>query len=58
MRPPSRGAPIPAAQNASTVYPIAVVSRSRHQAIALAFENYVLSAAGRKVLAAAGFQTP
>jgi molybdate transport system substrate-binding protein len=51
------GVPIPASQNASTLYPIATISSS-HQSIAQAFVAYVLSPAGQQVLAAAGFQKP
>ncbi len=53
-----RGVVIPAAENASTAYPIAPVSKSSHLAVARAFEAYVLSPAGQRVLAAAGFQKP
>ena len=53
-----KGVTIPASQNASTLYPIATVSSSTHQAEAQAFVAYVLSPAGQQVLAAAGFQAP
>ena len=53
-----RGVTIPANENASTAYPIAAVSKSSHLAVAKAFEAYVLSPAGQRVLAAAGFQQP
>jgi molybdate transport system substrate-binding protein len=53
-----KGATIPASENASTLYPIATVSSSTHQAEAQAFVAYVLSPAGQQVLAAAGFQAP
>ena len=53
-----KGVVIPASDNASTLYPIATVSSSTHQAEAAAFVAYVLSPAGQQVLAAAGFQTP
>ena len=53
-----RGVVIPAAENASTAYPIAPVSKSSNLAVARAFEAYVLSPAGQSVLAAAGFQKP
>jgi molybdate transport system substrate-binding protein len=52
------GVPISASDNASTLYPIATVSSSTHQAEAAAFVDYVLSPAGQQVLAAAGFQMP
>ena len=53
-----KGVTIPASDNASTLYPIATVSSSTHQAEAEAFVAYVLSPAGQQVLAAAGFQQP
>ncbi|HEU4567143.1 MAG TPA: molybdate ABC transporter substrate-binding protein [Marmoricola sp.] len=53
-----RGVRISAAVNASTRYPIAVVRNSPHAATARAFEQLVLSAQGRRVLATAGFGQP
>ena len=53
-----KGVAIPASDNASTLYPIATVSSSTHQAEAQAFVAYVLSPAGQQVLTAAGFQQP
>jgi len=53
-----KGVPIPASENASTLYPIATISSSKHKSIAQAFMSYVLSPAGQQVLAAAGFQKP
>jgi molybdate transport system substrate-binding protein len=53
-----KGVPIPAKDNASTLYPIAAISKSTNQSIAQAFVAYVLSPAGQQVLAAAGFQKP
>jgi molybdate transport system substrate-binding protein len=53
-----KGVPVPAGDNASTLYPIAAISSSTHQAEAEAFVSYVLSPAGQQVLAAAGFQQP
>ena len=53
-----KGIQIPADENASTLYPIATISRSSHKAIAQAFVAYVLSPAGQQVLAAAGFEKP
>jgi molybdate transport system substrate-binding protein len=52
------GVEIPADVNASTTYPIAVLRDSRNATLAHAFVDYVLSAAGAKVLAAAGFERP
>lgn len=52
------GVPVPAAQNASTAYPIATVSGSRHASLAKQFVAYVLSGTGRAVLSAAGFGAP
>src|SRR6201995_4315 len=45
-----KGVVIPANQNASTLYPIATISSSTHQAEAEAFVAYVLSPAGEQVL--------
>jgi len=53
-----KGVPIPASDNASTLYPIATISSSKHKSEAQAFMNYVLSSAGQQVLAAAGFEKP
>jgi molybdate transport system substrate-binding protein len=53
-----KGVPIPASDNASTLYPIATISSSKHKSEAQAFVAYVLSPAGQQVLAAAGFEKP
>jgi molybdate transport system substrate-binding protein len=53
-----KGVAIPASHNASTLYPIAAISKSTHLSIAQAFVAYVLSPAGQRVLTAAGFQKP
>jgi molybdate transport system substrate-binding protein len=53
-----KGVPISASDNASTLYPIATISDSKHKSIAQSFAAYVLSPAGQKVLTAAGFQSP
>ncbi len=53
-----KGVTIPANVNASTLYPIATISSSKHKSEAQAFVDYVLSPAGQQVLAAAGFQKP
>lgn len=53
-----KGIEIPADVNASTTYPIAPLTASRNGALARAFVDYVLSAEGRQVLTAAGFQAP
>jgi molybdate transport system substrate-binding protein len=53
-----RGIAIPDALNASTEYPIAPLTRAANPAAAAAFVDYVLSGAGRDVLAAAGFGAP
>jgi molybdate transport system substrate-binding protein len=53
-----KGIVIPAADNASTLYPIATITSSKHEAIAKEFVDYVLSPAGQQVLTAAGFQAP
>lgn len=52
------GIEIPADVNASTTYPIAALQGSKNPALAKAFVDYVLSADGQKVLAAAGFVAP
>jgi len=53
-----KGVTIPASDNASTLYPIATISSSKHKSEAQAFMNYVLSPAGQQILTAAGFQQP
>lgn len=53
-----KGVMIPASEDASTLYPIATISSSKHKSIAQAFVAYVLSPAGQQVLMAAGFQKP
>jgi molybdate transport system substrate-binding protein len=53
-----KGVAIPAADNASTLYPIATISSSKQKAEAQAFVAYVLSPAGQQVLTAAGFEKP
>jgi molybdate transport system substrate-binding protein len=53
-----KGVTIPAKDNASTLYPIATISDSKHKSIAQSFVAYVLSPAGQQVLTAAGFQKP
>lgn len=53
-----KGIPIPADDNASTLYPIATINGSKHESIAKEFVDYVLSPAGQKVLTAAGFEKP
>ncbi|RZS90956.1 molybdate transport system substrate-binding protein [Motilibacter rhizosphaerae] len=52
------GVPIPAATNASTAYPLAVLKGAKNPGTAKAFEDFVLSDAGQQVLAAAGFEKP
>jgi molybdate transport system substrate-binding protein len=52
------GVPIPADQNASTLYPIATITSSKHESVAKEFVDYVLSPAGQQVLKAAGFESP
>jgi molybdate transport system substrate-binding protein len=50
--------PIPAAVNASTTYPIAALKDAHSAGLATAFVDLVVSAAGRRVLAADGFSRP
>jgi molybdate transport system substrate-binding protein len=52
------GIDIPADVNASTSYPIAALTASKNPSLATAFVDYVLSADGVSVLAAAGFRQP
>lgn len=52
------GVGIPAEVNASTAYPIVTVLTSRNIALGQAFEDYILSADGQRVLSSAGFGTP
>ena len=53
-----RGIPIPDSLNVRTRYPIGVLREARNPAGGQAFTAYVLSAAGQRVLAAAGFEAP
>jgi molybdate transport system substrate-binding protein len=53
-----KGIKIPTFLNASTLYPIATLSRAPNKATATAFTNYVLSPAGASILSAAGFAKP
>jgi molybdate transport system substrate-binding protein len=53
-----KGIEIPAAVNGATRYPIATLSGSKNTALARAFVDYVLSAAGASVLTAGGFRKP
>jgi molybdate transport system substrate-binding protein len=53
-----KGVAIPAADNASTEYPIATITSSKQKSEAEAFVAYVLSPAGQQVLGAAGFEKP
>ncbi len=53
-----KGVAVPAGDNASTLYPIATISSSKHMSVAQQFVAYVLSPAGQKVLSAAGFEKP
>jgi len=53
-----KGITIPANDNASTLYPIAAISKSTNLTVAQQFVAYVLSPAGQQVLAAAGFEKP
>ncbi len=52
------GVTIPAADNASTKYPIATVKATKNSSLAAAFVSYVESSAGTSVLLAAGFSAP
>jgi molybdate transport system substrate-binding protein len=52
------GIPIDDSVNASTTYPLAVLTNSHNAAAAQAFVAFVLSAAGSAVLTAAGFERP
>jgi molybdate transport system substrate-binding protein len=52
------GVTIPASVNASTTYPIATITSAQNRELAQAWVDYVLSAAGRAVLQADGFELP
>lgn len=52
------GVPIPSTVNASTTYPVAVLSKTQHRALARAWVAYLLSAGGQAVLRADGFAKP
>jgi molybdate transport system substrate-binding protein len=52
------GIPVPAAQNAVTQYPIAVLTHANERAAARAFVSFVLSPAGRDTLRRYGFAVP
>jgi len=54
----AKGIVIPANLNASTLYPIATLTKAPNKATATAFTNYVLSPAGASVLTADGFAKP
>ena len=43
-----KGVTIPASENASTLYPIATISSSKHASEAQSFVNYVLSPTGQR----------
>jgi molybdate transport system substrate-binding protein len=53
-----KGIQVPAAQNATTSYPIVALTKAKHPKAAQQFVDLVLSAEGGKVLQAAGFQKP
>ncbi len=53
-----KGIPIPAEINVSTEYPIAALTKSKNQAVAKAFVDYVRSEDGTQVLLDAGFSKP
>jgi len=53
-----KGVPIPSTVNASTKYPIAVLTTSGNPTLAQAFQAWVLSPTGTAALTAAGFLTP
>jgi molybdate transport system substrate-binding protein len=52
------GVAIPDTFNATTIYPIAVLKKAANHDLAQAWVDYVLSAAGQKVLLADGFSKP
>jgi molybdate transport system substrate-binding protein len=56
--PKVKGIVIPANLNASTLYPIATLTKAPNKALATAFTNYVLSPAGDSVLSTDGFAKP
>jgi molybdate transport system substrate-binding protein len=52
------GVAIPAAQNATTEYPIAALTHSANPTLAAAFVAFIESPAARSLLMAAGFESP
>lgn len=56
--PKVKGIEIPASQNASTDYPMAVLTKAKNPAGAQSFLAFVLSQQGKSVLETAGFQQP
>jgi molybdate transport system substrate-binding protein len=53
-----KGVPVPASDNASTLYPIATIKGAKNMPVAREFVSYVMSPAGQQVLSAAGFEKP
>ncbi len=53
-----KGIEIPKEQNASTSYPIAVLTKAPNSSAGQAFTEFVLSSTGQEVLAKAGFASP
>jgi molybdate transport system substrate-binding protein len=49
---------IPTGVNASTLYPVATLTKAPNKATAVAFTDYVLSPDGASVLTADGFAKP
>jgi molybdate transport system substrate-binding protein len=52
------GVHIPAEQNVTALYPIAVLKRSENDVAAAAFVEFVLSAEGQQILGSFGFEAP
>ena len=52
------GVPIPASQNVTAVYPIAVIKATKNRMAAEAFVHQIVAGTGQKALAGAGFLPP
>jgi molybdate transport system substrate-binding protein len=53
-----KGVPVASGDNATTTYPIAALKGADDKSLANQFVSYVMSPAGQKVLATAGFEKP
>jgi molybdate transport system substrate-binding protein len=53
-----KGVPVPAGENASTLYPIATLHAATDKTVANEFVSYVTGPQGQRVLAMDGFEKP